>query len=317
MPLSSIFYLVLSMTPPETAETEKTEPEKTDTGNAQAKPNVICSGVNRTSERLWLPLYARYTETLREDALLSDPASVDWVDRLDIELTSYAHRRTSLLGCILRSRHFDQAVRAFLQTYPTAQIINVGAGLCTRFWRVDNGRLHWYDVDSPTVTHLRRQLMEPCDRHCSLSRNDGDLSWIEKIAGAKRRPTLVVMEGVSMYCSETLNQRLFQTLQDSFDTVQVLMDIIHPKFTVPFASLECQLNDSVFQWGLETLAELETWGDIRILDTRDYLSDLFDYPARLEPWMTHFPGILTPLLKNSARIVQLRIGKVAELKESI
>jgi O-methyltransferase involved in polyketide biosynthesis len=303
------------MTPAE-LPIETTEPEKTE-ADTQAKPKILCSGVSQSSERLWLPLYARCIETLREDALLSDPASVEWVNRLDIDFTAYAHRRTSLLGCLLRSCYFDQAISAFLQAHPAALILNVGAGLCTRFWRVDNHQLHWYDIDNPAVMRLRHQLMEPCDRHFQLSYSDKDLSWITKIADAEQRPTLVVMEGVSMYFSEMLNQQLFQILERSFDTVQVLMDIIHPKFVVPFASLERQLDDNVFQWGVETLAELENWGEIQILETQDYLSDLFNYPARLEPWMTHFPSILTPLLRNSARIVQLQVGKVPEVSESI
>jgi O-methyltransferase involved in polyketide biosynthesis len=300
--------------PTETAETEKINADGT-----QVEPKIVCSGVNQTSERLWLPLYGRYIETLRENALLSDLTSVNWVNRLEIDLTSYVHRRTSLLSCILRSCCFDQVVSTFLQAHPTAQILNVGAGFCTRFWRVDNRQLHWYDIDSPAVTNLRRQLVEPepCDRHFQLSYSNENLSWIKKIASTEQRPTLVVMEGVSMYFSEVFNQQLFQTLERSFDTVQVLMDIIHPKFVAPFANLERELNDSVFQWGIETLSELETWGDIQILETQDYLSNLFQYPARLEPWMTHFPDILTPLLKNSARIVQLQIGQAADLSESI
>jgi hypothetical protein len=83
----------------------------TDTDNKeiekiQSESKIVFSGINQTSERLWLPFYGRYLEMQREDALLSDPKSVDWLQRLDIdletELTSYAHRRTSLLGCILR-----------------------------------------------------------------------------------------------------------------------------------------------------------------------------------------------------------------------
>jgi O-methyltransferase involved in polyketide biosynthesis len=301
------------MTP---TDTENKEIEK-----LQAKSKILFSAINQTSERLWLPFYGRYLERQQEDVLLSDPKCVDWLQRLDIdletELASYAHRRTSLLGCILRSRYFDQAVSHFLQAHPAGQIINMGAGLCTRFWRVENGQLLWYDIDNPDVTTLRQQLAEPCDRHFQWSGCDEDLSWIDRIAGESQRPTLVVMEGVSMYLSETLNQQIFQRLQRSFDTVQVLMDIIHPKFVAPFASLERQLNDSVFQWGLETLTELETWGEIQILETHDYLSDLFDYPARLEAWMTHFSGILKPLLQNSARIVHLRIGNLTALNQSI
>jgi O-methyltransferase involved in polyketide biosynthesis len=302
--------------------TKATDTANTEIDNAQSKPKVICSEVNQASERLWFPFCGRYMETLRKDTLLSDPVSVDWVQRLDIDLdchvTSYAHRKTSLLGCTLRSCYFDQVISAFLETHPAAQILNVGAGLCTRFWRVDNGQLHWYDIDSSAVMHLRRQLSEPCDRHFLISASDQDLSWIDKIASyPKKRPTLVVMEGVSMYLSEILNQQLLQTLHHRFDTVQVLMDIIHPRFVVPFASLEHQLSDNIFQWGLETLAELETWGEIQIIETQDYLSELFRYPTRLESWMTHFPSVLAPLFKNSARIVQLRIGAIsAELSES-
>jgi O-methyltransferase involved in polyketide biosynthesis len=67
---------------------------------------------------------------------------------------------------------------AFLSNHPrSVTIVNLGAGLDTGFYRVDNGFIQWIDVDLPEVIELRKTVIpetdssrrisgSPLDRHC-------------------------------------------------------------------------------------------------------------------------------------------------------
>jgi O-methyltransferase involved in polyketide biosynthesis len=62
-------------------------------------------------------------------------------------------------------------VQHFLDIHPKAVIVNLGAGLCTRYFRVDNGEVHWYEVDFPEVIALRRQFFEESERYYCISQS--------------------------------------------------------------------------------------------------------------------------------------------------
>jgi O-methyltransferase involved in polyketide biosynthesis len=53
--------------------------------------------------------------------------------------------------------------REFMARHPNAVVAHLGCGLDTRFERVDDGRVTWYDLDLPEVMDLRRRLIEARD----------------------------------------------------------------------------------------------------------------------------------------------------------
>ncbi|HBZ19782.1 MAG TPA: hypothetical protein DEO60_01525 [Bacteroidales bacterium] len=44
------------------------------------------------------------------------------------------------------------------------KIKNIGCGLDTRFERIDNGKLKWFDIDFPEVIKLRGRFMNENSR---------------------------------------------------------------------------------------------------------------------------------------------------------
>jgi hypothetical protein len=43
----------------------------------------------------------------------------------------------------------ERAIGKYIERYPEATVINIGAGLDTTFSRVANGKMRWYDLDLP------------------------------------------------------------------------------------------------------------------------------------------------------------------------
>ncbi|MEH2364453.1 hypothetical protein [Nostoc sp.] len=51
--------------------------------------------------------------------------------------------------------------------HPQSPVIEIGEGLNTRFERVDNSKVCWFDIDLPDVMVLWRQFFEETER-CHL-----------------------------------------------------------------------------------------------------------------------------------------------------
>jgi O-methyltransferase involved in polyketide biosynthesis len=53
------------------------------------------------------------------------------------------------ISIAVRTEILDNATKEFMNKFPDAVIINIGCGLDTRFSRMDNGKVRWYDLDLP------------------------------------------------------------------------------------------------------------------------------------------------------------------------
>ena len=117
---------------------------------------------------------------------------------------------TCRAGLVERSVVLDQLLRNFLTHHPAAQVLSLGSGLSTQFKQLDNGRLHWVDVDLPEVVELRRALFPPHPRRCLVSASVTEAGWIS-ILGDLRGPTFAVTEGT---LDVSRREQVFQLAQD-------------------------------------------------------------------------------------------------------
>lgn len=266
------------------------------------------------AETLMITLYARAIETKRPKPILSDRKAVEIAEQLDYDFTKYEKGWGSQLGCVLRVRSCDRIVQNFLETHPSAVIVNLGAGLCTRFSRIDNGEVRWYEVDFPEVIALRRKFFQESERYHFIAKSILDFTWMDAVERQPNQPMMILYEGVSMYLSEADNKTLLQQIDTHFTPVEVLFDVLDKK-----RSRSTQRHDTVsktkaeFKWGIDDSRELEAWSSGIILKREEYyLTQFLDYPQRLPMvWRVIsqlFPFIPLALFKNSGRIVRLQVG---------
>ncbi|BAU40254.1 class I SAM-dependent methyltransferase [Leptolyngbya sp. O-77] len=270
------------------------------------------------AETLMITLYARAIETQRPEPILSDRKAVEIAESLDYDFSKYENGWASQLGCVIRARAIDRIVQNFLETHPSAVIVNLGAGLCTRFSRIDNGQVRWYEVDFPEVIALRHKFFQESNRHHFIAKSMLDFTWMDAIQREPNQPMMIVYEGVSMYLSEAENKALLQQINARFSPVEILFDVLNRK-----RSRTTKHHDTVsktnaeFKWGIDQSSKLETWGsNIWLKHEEFYLSQFLNYSQRLPiAWSILaqlLPFIPLALFKNSGRIVQLQIGNYSE-----
>lgn len=275
-------------------------------GAAQALVNV--------SETLLIPLYVRAQEAARADALLRDGRAAALVEGINYDFSRIVladHDRTLIL---MRAREFDRFAREFLARHAGAVVVHIGCGLDTRFERVDDGRVEWFDVDLPEVIALRRRLAgEASDGNASsrynlLAGSVLESDWLEAVSGYRGRPFLFVAEGVLVYFPEAQVKALFLTLRDRFPGAELVTDAMTP-FMVRVDNLHLLLSRmrARLHWGLRRGRDVESWGeDIRLLEEWFY----FDRPEpRLgsAQWMHYFPPF-----GRGAGIFHYRLGQAQE-----
>lgn len=218
------------------------------------------------AETLLIPLYVRALETQRPDALLNDEKAVQLVARWDAEFERIRQIKmdsNDRVALVLRNREFDRSTRDFLERHPESVVVHIGCGLDSRFDRVDNGQVEWYDLDLPEVIALRRELIgDQGPRYHLLSSSAFDRRWLDAVRIHGPRPFLFLAEGVFMYFEEAKIRSLVLTLRRYFGGAELIFDAFSP-FLVWMNNLRFMVSrsrlSSRYRWGLKHGKNLEAW----------------------------------------------------------
>jgi O-methyltransferase involved in polyketide biosynthesis len=195
-------------------------------------PEKVFQSLDGVSETLLMTLYARARESQRPDAILKDDKAVAMVNRLNCDFSRLRMHRHDEIAIIMRMRKFDNYVRTFLARNRDGIVVHIGCGLDTRFERVDNGHVEWFDLDMPDVIALRQKLIEAaCDRYRLLATSVFDNGWFSEVEQYKPRSIMFIAEGVFPYFEEAQIKSLFLRLQDHFPGSELVCDA-HTPFVI-------------------------------------------------------------------------------------
>ena len=264
---------------------------------------VSLSGI---AETLLIPLWARAVETTRPDAIIRDPIALHIFESLDYDFSKFDGAWVTQTGIAIRTKLLDEETADYLREYPRAIVVNLGAGLTTRFSRLDNGTVRWYEVDLPEVIALRKLFFRETRRYRCIAGSVTEPSTWERIA-AGRRPVLILAEGLFMYFAEEEVRSVFESLSRRFPRAQMLLETLAP-CAVGMGKYDPCLSKIAggrleFRWALTESREMESWGcGIRVVRERNVL----DHHRDRWGWLNFFSAQSMPALGN--RIVRLCLG---------
>lgn len=269
-------------------------------------------------ETLLIPLLARARETARARGLLRDPRAVEIVRALDYDFSKWEGGR-SLKGAVLRARMFDRYVEDFLAAHPGGTVVEIGCGLDTRFERVDNGRVRWFDLDLPDTIALRRRFFDDGARRTMVAASVLDTAWMEPVRAAGG-PWMFVAEAVLIYLDAPDARQALVGLARRFPGAWIAFDTTAGRMVDTQDRHDAMRHlprESWFRWRCDDPAEIESWdANLRIAASKTFLDadrDLVDrlpLPLRLAARFAPF------LLRRQASLYRLNLARVAAQEEA-
>jgi len=209
-------------------------------------------------ETLLVPLYARAVESRRKHPILDDSRAVEMVESIDWDFQRF-NQRLRVIGCTLRTAMFDELVKDFLRTHPEGTVVEIGCGLNTRFERLDNGRLRWFDLDLPEVIELRRKFFTDSERRATLAASVLDPDWMASVRQSPG-PYIFVAETVLVYLQEQEVKTALAQIAQNFPSLNIAFD------TLSRRAVEGGNKDHArqklaarFAWACNDPKEIEGW----------------------------------------------------------
>jgi methyltransferase (TIGR00027 family) len=261
----------------------------------------MLKGIGDIASTSFITLYCHALETLSENPLLYDPKSVEITTELNKTLSLSANTldRTLVSGTLdrklvvhiaLRAKKFDDYARDFLRRFPDGVIVNIGCGLDSRFLRIDNGHVIFYDLDLPEIIEIKKAFFTEDDRYHLLASSVMDFDWMATVLQHKG-PFLFMAEGVFMYLDGKDVQSLVLKIQEKFPGSELVCEVFNSLWLSPLLKkmldfkMQRELHlgkDATFRSGIRDGREMEQWhSGIQFLDEWSY----FDAEEKKLGWL--------------------------------
>ncbi|SKU60275.1 O-methyltransferase [Mycobacteroides abscessus subsp. massiliense] len=218
-----------------------------------------------TQESLFLTLGLRAIDATLEPPFLGDQmaaqvaqASGFDMSRFPLLVTTRMSPRVKATSTSLRTKLEDEVVTRFVRAYPDAVVLDLGAGLDTRAFRINPpATVDWYDVDFPAVIDLRHQLIPKRAHTHTVSTDITDVGWLNDIPAD--RPTMIVHDGLVPFLTMGDYQELQRRLTRHFTSGG---EIVHNNYTKPavWTLKLSRVFPDVPGTGFNDARAPETWG---------------------------------------------------------
>ena len=216
--------------------------------------------LNGTAETMLQCFYARAMHSKNPKNKFHDAKAEELVEKLDYDFSNAKKDTTMSGGIVARSVVFDELVGDFISKNPDCTVVNIACGLDTRVYRMDNGKLTWYNLDLPETIEVRDSVYQESGRISTIACSVLDPAWPEQVK--VRGKMLFIIEGLTMYMSAEDVKTMLGIIRDNFDNAYVCMETLCPWF-VKKEGLEKSIKatGATFTWGANCFNDLKDIAD--------------------------------------------------------
>jgi methyltransferase (TIGR00027 family) len=147
-------------------------------------------------------------------------------------LQRFGAERDSNLTNVARHRHIDDELRRRLAANPKLRVVLIGCGFDSRAFRLSGGE--WLELDEPPLIASKNEKLPEKDCSNPLVRIPIEFATeplqTKLGAHADDRPTLVILEGVTMYLPSVALERTLRELRKLFTSHEVMADLMTHDF---------------------------------------------------------------------------------------
>jgi O-methyltransferase involved in polyketide biosynthesis len=245
--------------------------------NTAGKADAQLGAVQQT---LFIPLAARARETRRKRPVLHDPRAAELIASIDVDAAKY-ERGFGGWVMVLRTAIYDFWVRQFLARHPAGTVVELGTGLNTRFDRVDNGQVHWIDLDLPDAIALRGRFFTDTGRRRMVPASVLSDEWLPAVADSPG-PYFFVTEGVLVYLPEREVTETLARIAARFPGARLALDTYSRRMMRQHDKVAARRGIAHWQWACDDPAGLQRLG-LRLDETATVTRPPRDLRRELPP----------------------------------
>lgn len=131
----------------------------------------------------------------------------------------------------MRGQAFDNVANRFIAGNPGCTVINLACGFDTRFWRIENEKCRYIELDLPEVIALKREILRERLGYELIGCSVLDTSWMDEVTSNGNTGFLLIAEGLFMWFPPQEAARIFKEIGGRFYRSQLVLDMVPEKYT--------------------------------------------------------------------------------------
>lgn len=206
-------------------------------------------------ETMLQTMYARAVYSQKPGHKFYDGKAIEIAQALNYDFSKADKDALMESGVLAWTILLDRMVKRFIDENPKGTVVNIACGLDTRFYRVDNGSVRWYNLDLPEVIAVRRRFLREEGRVSMIPCSAMDPSWTDRIV-LNGEKVLVVIEGLSMYLAQQDIEQILSIIAARFHNVKIIMEFMNPWVAEHVREKSIEASQAKFTWGAKSGKEI-------------------------------------------------------------
>jgi O-methyltransferase involved in polyketide biosynthesis len=174
------------------------------------------------SNTLFIPLAARVFASRKFPEYFYDEKSLSMEKYIPGGNIQKKSSEYSFMASVARYYNMDNMVKSFISKHRKCNVVYLGAGLETAYYRINNQNIFFYEVDLTEVIDIRRSILGEHENEILIGGDIFKMLWINKIN--KSFPSLLIASGVFQYFTEDKILRFIKEIKANLKGVELIFD---------------------------------------------------------------------------------------------
>ncbi len=180
-------------------------------------------------ETLLIPLYGRKIAVDMYPDFFSDKECKELLSKIEYsedKLGKESKIKLKIGGILAATRQYDLVTvcKDYVSKYPSALVVNLGCGLDTSYYQIDNGSTKGYNIDFPEVIDIRNELLPPKESEKNIASDLMNYSWFERVDYDREKGIVFFASGVFYYLKKEKVKELISKLAEVFPGGKIVFD---------------------------------------------------------------------------------------------
>jgi O-methyltransferase involved in polyketide biosynthesis len=180
------------------------------------------STLQGVSDTLFIPLAARIFVSKKFPEYFFDEKALSLEKNIPDDTIQKRSSEYSLMASAARYYNLDSMVRAFIKKNGKSNIVYLGAGFETAYYRLNEKNAAFYEIDLPDVIAARRMILGEQTNDRLIAGDIFDMEWTKQIDTSIS--TLLVASGVFQYFKEDKVIQFVKDIKKVFSSVELIFD---------------------------------------------------------------------------------------------
>ena len=185
------------------------------------------SKLQGVADTLFIPLVARIYASKRFPEYFYDATALSLEKHLPDESIQKSSSEYFQMASVARYYNLDSMTKKFLAAHEKCNVVHLGAGLETAYFRLNSQNAIFYEIDLPEVIDNRRLALGEYPNEVLIGADIFAMEWAQQIDSSL--PSLLIASGVFQYYHEEDVIRFIHALQNAFPRGELIFDATNEK----------------------------------------------------------------------------------------